>query len=188
MLELITDRTKEDVDRWAYLKSKSWADMTSKERTEWNTQMKGRYGHDDLNRVGEAVKYISGRFEKAGYIITLKPIKTDWTIQDNPNLEQLTDYLDNVFTLKDIISTFPGMPDVPADMNGLTYQEANNIERILVDIETALELMKQSFRYSNQYMFYAGNDPIPIDVSEYILRTSDGKIIRSQDGYVFIVR
>ena len=39
-------------------------------------------------------------------------------------------------------------PDVPADMESFTYQEANNIEKILLDIDTLLTGIEQSWFYS----------------------------------------
>lgn len=185
---LVTDRTQQDVDRWEYLKNKNWNSMTTDERNEWSNSPKGSYGHTDLNRVGEAIEYVAAQFSDAGYIVELKPIKTDWTMQDKPTLAQFTDYLDNVSTLKEILSEFPGTPATPSDMNKLTYQEANAIEQILVDIEIMLQTMREGMWYSNAFMFYSGNDPLPSNLSEYLLRSKQQYVIRTNDNKVFIVR
>lgn len=187
-LELITDRTEQDVQRWEYLKSKNWENMTSSERNEWADGLKGSYGVTDLNRVGEAIEYIANQFRDSGYIVTLNPVKTDWTIQDKPTLQQLTDYLDNVSILKEILSGFPGTPNVPPDMKELTYEEANDIEQILFDIELMIQQMRDGIWYSNAFMFYSGHNPLPSNLSQYLMRSSQQKIIRTNDNKVFIVR
>lgn len=185
---LIIDRTQRDVDRWEYLKNKNWDSMTLDERNEWSSSPKGSYGHTDLNRVGEAIQYVADQFRDAGYIVDLKPVKTNWTIHDKPTLTQFTNYLDNVSILKAILSEFPGTPSTPSDMYKLTYQEANAIEQILVDIEIMLQTMREGTWYSNAFMFYSGHNPLPNNLSEYLLRSKQQRVIRTSDNKVFIVR
>lgn len=187
-LNLITDRTEQDVKRWEYLKAKNWENMTAIERSEWSNGLKGSYGVTDLNRVGEAVEYIAEQFRLSGYIVTLNPVKTDWGIEDKPTLEQLTEYLDNVSILKAILSNFPGTPDVPTNMKEITYQEANDIEQILFDIEVMLQKMRNGIWYSNAFMFYCGHDPLPSNLSEYVLADNDGVILVSNDNCIFVAR
>lgn len=185
---LITDRTQRDVDRWEYLKRKNWFSMTTDEKNEWSNSPKGSYGITDLNRVGEAINYVADQFRNAGYIVELKPVKTNWTIHDKPTLTQFTDYLDNLNILKSILPEFPGTPLTPADMNELTYTEANAIEQILFDIEIMLQTMREGIWYSNAFMFYSGHDPLPSNLSEYLLRSKQKYLIRTNDNKVFIVR
>lgn len=187
-LELITDRTEQDVQRWEYLKSKNLENMTTSERNEWAEGLKGSYGATDLNRVGEATDYIADQIRDSGYIVTLKPVKTDWTIQDKPTPQQLDDYLDNISILKEILSGFPGIPNVPPDIKELTYEQANEIEQILFDIELMITKMREGVWHSNAFMFYSGQDPLPSNLSQYLMRSSQQKIIRTNDNKVFIVR
>ena len=58
MLQLITNRTAQDVFRWQELKSKGWENMTAEERAEWTgdpvamstpAAPRGAYNHTDLN-------------------------------------------------------------------------------------------------------------------------------------------
>jgi hypothetical protein len=73
---LITDRTLDDV-------------MTGTD--------KGYYNATDLNRVGEAVESIAGRFTGYGYAVEVSP-KADWSKSDTPTASRYR---------KDIHCTFP---------------------------------------------------------------------------------
>ena len=66
MIELITDRTSQDVAR---VKELTFKDMTADELTEWLAGMKGAYNYTDLNRVNEAVIYVTERLKTVGWYI-----------------------------------------------------------------------------------------------------------------------
>ena len=59
-------------------------------------------------------------------------------------------YLEDVQALRDVQIVFPTTPEVPADMDGLTYTEANNIEQILKDVDQIISMMLLSFWYSGE--------------------------------------
>ena len=83
---------------------------------------KGAYNYSDLNRVERAVAEISDR---AGLnLIT----KTDWTMWDIPKVDDMSRYLGNIATIR---NHFAIQTSIPASMNNLTYEQANNIELIL---------------------------------------------------------
>ena len=48
----------------------------------------------------------------------------------------------------------PKTPDAPEDVSKLTWQEANAIEQILIDVDELLTLVIQSFYYSGE--LYSG--------------------------------
>lgn len=146
-LDLITDRTQLDVDRVKELVSKGWAGMTTSERNEWLTNLKGAYNYSDLNRVGEAVAYVAGRFNGFGYNILVSP-KTDWTVEDIPTASQMADYLSYVKNLRNAVPVIDDTPAAPADMDGLTYQEANDIEQILLDVDALIPNIAAAWYYS----------------------------------------
>lgn len=116
LLTLITDRTAEDVA---------------------NKTAKGFYNASDLNRVGAAVRYVAERFAAQGYAVTVHP-KTDRTENDIPTVSELETYRQNIATLRALLAVMPTTPEAPDSMAGLTYTEANNIERILLDLDTLL--------------------------------------------------
>ena len=129
MLNLITDRTQADVDRVAFIERR----LKSGEYTldEWieytNARMKGAYNWTDLNRVEAAVAEIAA---KIGLELD---IKEDWmwgavlesdTIRFLQNIEALRNY-----------GHLPTTPKTPTTMRYLTYQTANDIEQILIDVD-----------------------------------------------------
>lgn len=146
-LDLITDRTQRDVDRVEELAEKGWAAMTEQERAEWLGEMKGAYNASDMNRVGDAIAYVAGRFNGFGYNILVSP-KTDWTAEDIPTASQMADYLSYVKALRNAVPVSDDTPAAPADMDGLTYQEANDIEQILLDVDALISNIAAAWYYS----------------------------------------
>lgn len=71
--------------------------------------------------------------------------KTDWTINDIPTSQDLENYLSNVAAMRSMMSNIPvypsdwqAPPETPETMQHLTYEQANDIERILTDINDLL--------------------------------------------------
>lgn len=139
-LTLITDRTAADVSRWLELRNKGYANMIDAERAEWDAGMKGAYNATDLNRVGEAMNYIRERLVAAHYMCDVVS-KTDWTAEDIPTAADLTAYLDKVARIRESFVQLPTTPAAPENTGALDYQEANDIERILLDVETLINNM-----------------------------------------------
>lgn len=111
-ISVVTDRTLADVrDRTA----------------------KGRYTHEDLNRVGTAVNEIAALFNANGYTNTVTG-KTDWTADDTPDISDMAAYLQDITDLRAIVGSMPTTPATPASMVFLGYAKANDIEQILLDI------------------------------------------------------
>lgn len=141
-LVLITDRTQQDVDRIRELAKKLNAGTaTVEELAEWNSiVLKGSYDYSDLNRVGDAVQYLSEILKSHGYDCPVSP-KLDWLESGRGAPSDMAQYLQNVQTLRGILTLLPETPNVPADMEKLTWQEANAIEQILVDLESTIKTM-----------------------------------------------
>lgn len=116
LLTLITDRTAEDVA---------------------NKTAKGFYNASDLNRVGAAVQYVAERFAAQGYTVTVSP-KTDWLASDIPTASELETYRQNIATLRGLIAVMKSTPETPETMRFLDYIKANDIERILLDLDALL--------------------------------------------------
>ena len=147
---LITDRTSADVKRWEYLRNKGFANMTDAERAEWLAgDMKGAYNKGDLNRVGEALNYLRDRLLSASYITyqTNFTAKTNWTVTSIPTAADLTHYLQCVANIRDAMAQYATTPPTPTDTGALSYTEANNIEQILIDIETLINNMLAARHY-----------------------------------------
>ena len=84
---------------------------------------KGAYNYSDLNRVERAVEEIS---DLAGLGLVTK---TDWGMWDIPRASDMTRYLSNIRSIKNKYGINIPLPD---SMNHLTYETANNIEKILL--------------------------------------------------------
>lgn len=87
---------------------------------------KGAYNYSDLNRVERAVAEIS---DKAGLNLVTK---TDWGMWDVPTASDMARFLGNITAVRGTISNTANVPIVPATMNNLTFDAANNIESIIL--------------------------------------------------------
>lgn len=92
---------------------------------------------------------------------------TTWQREDIPHPSQMTQYLANITNLRGLLPITG--PEVPTDMEGLTYQEANDIEEILLLVDQARtawlanaeEQIDYIGTYKNQLVsgtFYAGGN------------------------------
>ena len=184
---LIYDRTAADVGRWESLNAKDFADMSADERAEWLAGMKGAYKPGvDMNRVGVAVSYIASVLRGYGYAIKVNP-KTDWLESDIPTPEQLQVYLANVSAIRNTLAVLPSTPAVPDDMDDLTVEEANAIEKILANVETVIKSMEQIFLHSGQVLVYSGfglyflsKAPSALYVSGETLNMDDGASVSGE--------
>lgn len=143
MVNLITDRTQAHVDLRNRLAKKGWAKMTASEREIWlsGDATKGAYNYTDLNRVESAVAELS-EYMGLGLIT-----KTDWNNWDIPMTSDMNRYYGNV---KTIINAFPdvGFPELPYNMQNLTYETANNIE---IALQLAYEHLTNAVRCGEIY-------------------------------------
>ena len=111
------------------------------------------YNVSDLIRVGEAVRYLAERFTGYGYAVTVNP-KTDWTEDNVPTRKQLETYRRNIAELRRQLTVMAATPETPETMRALNYVKANNIERILQDLDTLITNMEQAWFFSGD--LYAG--------------------------------
>lgn len=158
MLNLVYDRTADDVAEALRLARKAFAGtLTDEEKTVWLAGMKGAYGAIDMNRVAAAVSTLSGLLNAAGY-------KNEVSAQNFVEGEDSTDekysvYLANVQTLRDAIAVRASTPELPAADAKLDYIGANNIEKILADLDELIGWMKYSQKYCGT--FAAGQTILP---------------------------
>lgn len=150
---LVTDRTEADASRYSELRDKGWAVMTTAERAEWVAGMKGAYNASDLNRVASAMAYLSQRFASAGYSVPVSS-PTDWANGDIPRKDDLDTYLDDLRRIRAALAVMDTTPTAPGSMDYLTWAKANDIEKILVDVEDALGRLLRSPFYSGE--IYSG--------------------------------
>lgn len=90
---------------------------------------KGGYNYSDLNRVERAVGEIA---HEMGLNLT---VKTDWKAWDVPTQSDMDRFLGNVQLVRQWGTCFSTTPQAPENMSKLTYTLANDIEKILFDID-----------------------------------------------------
>lgn len=134
---LVTDRTEADVSRYSELRDKGWAEMTTAEKAEWVAGMKGAYNASDLNRVASAMSYLSQRFASAGYSVPVSS-PTDWANGDIPTKGDMDTYLDDLRRIRAALAVMDTTPSAPGSMDYLTWAKANDIEKILADVDDLL--------------------------------------------------
>lgn len=150
MLTLVTDRKQSDVDRAKELieKAKKIEDLSSSELNEYLNGLKGCYTITDLNRVENAVKYVSDWLNKDGYYNSVN-IRI-WKDGDFLNTSQINRYLNNIRTLRNAISVPSSTPAVPGSYK--PFENANDIERIIRMIERVLMIVESNYVYSSVAM------------------------------------
>lgn len=151
MLEnLITDRTQADFERWRTLRDKGFAKMTAEERAEFAGDMKGAYNASDMNRVGGALNYVRDRLTAAGYLFGSEfEARENWAANEIPTAEQLTAYLKAVEVIRAAMSRYATTPATPGNSGGLTISQANDIERILLDVDELITKMRAARYFFN---------------------------------------
>lgn len=146
-MNLITDRTAADVERYLTLRNKGFENLTAAEKTEWLSNMKGAYNYTDLNRVEDAVQYLANKLRERGYRADVSARKT-WTMSSLPTLSDMNTYLENIKILRNAFATLSTTPQAPSTIKGFTYKEANAIEQIIVDVDQLLDNMMSAWFFS----------------------------------------
>lgn len=150
---LITDRTAEDVKHVQELAQKIAEGIaTNEELVEYLTNLKGAYNVSDLNRVGRAVKYIQERLHEIGITINVTA-QSDWTEDDYNDATAMEYYLKDIKAVHTALGSGERLPlpSSPDDINALTYDDANAIEKILLAQNQSIDLMSQIALPSNVY-------------------------------------
>lgn len=145
--DLITDRTNADVRRAQYLQSLSYELMTAAEKAEWSSDLKGTYNCSDLNRVGRVLNWLRDRLSTVCGIDIQLTAKVDWTDWDEPTLTQMQTYQHQVQQIRDAISYPEGTASAP-NIQYLSFEGANNIERILQTCDQLITNVQFAFRYT----------------------------------------
>jgi len=153
-MNLITDRTEQDVARVLELKNKGWSNMTAEEQAEWTAGMKGAYNATDLNRVQTATKYVNERLRECGYVAEFVDLPL-WVsngaeYQGVPKLSDLELYLQNIREIRNVFVTLESTPAAPTTMTKFDYIKANDIEQILVDIDNLITKMIASYSFAGE--------------------------------------
>ena len=119
---LIHDRTQADVD---------YALMLERESIHTDDDLRGAYNISDRSRVGGAVNYIAALMR----LTTAGAVKSDWVQTDIVRAEHNASIIQCLKMLKQaMLYSGAETVEIPADLDKLSYQKANDIERILHDM------------------------------------------------------
>ena len=99
------------------------------------------YNVEDLNRVGAAVAYVAARLAAVGIVVDVAP-KTDWQRTDMPTKSTIDAYRADIRAVRAAVSVSAATPAAPTDTNYLTVDDANAIERILLEVSAVLDAMR----------------------------------------------
>ena len=147
VLNLVTNRTERDVERWRLLHSKGWDALTEAEKAEWRAGLKGAYNYEDMNRVENAVMFIANRLGDAGYFVA-PVVHLEWSVGDHPTKEDMRRYFGNIALLRSMLPLYSTTPAAPTTENKLDYLAANAIEQILSDLDRQISAINQSWYYA----------------------------------------
>lgn len=150
-IELITNRTQDDVTHWSDLRQAIIERTATDEQwREWLREMRGRYDIFTLNRVGQALIEVAALVTELYMPVSVSP-KTNWTVSDIPTPAQMQHYLDDIEAIRSIVSAWDFVPSTPSTMNNLTYQMANDIEEILLIVRDAVIQVNEIYPQSGMY-------------------------------------
>lgn len=152
---LITDRTNTDARRAQYLQSLSYELMTAAEKAEWSSNLKGTYNYSDLNRVGRVLNWLRDQLNTVCGVNVQFTAKVDWTDWDEPTLTQMQAYQYQIQQIRDAISYPEGTASAPS-IQYLSFEDANNIERILQICDQQITSMQTAYRYTGATICAAG--------------------------------
>lgn len=152
---LITDRTNTDVRRAQYLQSLSYELITAAEKAAWSSNLKGTYNYSDLNRVGRVLNWLRDQLNTVCGVNVQFTAKVDWTDWDEPTLTQMQAYQYQIQQIRDAISYPEGTASAPS-IQYLSFEDANNIERILQICDQQITSMQVAYRYTGATICAAG--------------------------------
>lgn len=109
------------------------------------------YGHEDMNRVADAMEHVAARLQACGCAIEVSPER--FSREDMPTESILAHYLEQLRIIRSELAVFittPPVPGVSSERPYMTVQEANDIEKILVDVDQLITNMIAAYYYSGE--------------------------------------
>lgn len=144
MGQWITDRTQSDVNHVKEITAKArTGTWTETEQSEWLAGMKGALNYTDFNRIESGIQ------ELASIVGASVSVRTDWTADGYMKTSDAARWLSNINSIRAKCSGSSAIADTPESMNKLDFLTMNQIEQILLDIET---LAKTYVTFSGEYM------------------------------------
>lgn len=73
-----------------------------------------------------------------------------WSMTDIPAPPGMEEYLSRIQAARDAFRGVAGFPPLPPDMDKLTFEEANDIERVLLRVHETIGKLENSRIYSGE--------------------------------------
>ncbi len=73
-----------------------------------------------------------------------------WAVGEIPKPREMEDYLAWISAVRDAFQNVGGFPELPPNMDGLTFEKANDIERVLLIADRTFDNMKKSRVFSGE--------------------------------------
>lgn len=144
MGQWITDRTQSDVNHVKEITAKArTGTWTKNEQSEWLAGMKGALNYTDFNRIESGIQ------ELGSIVGASVSVRIDWTTDGYMKVSDAIRWLSNINSIRAKCSGSSAIADTPESMNKLDFSTMNQIEQILLDIET---LAKTYVTFSGEYM------------------------------------
>lgn len=144
MGQWITDRTQSDVNHVKEITAKArTGTWTKNEQSEWLAGMKGTLNYTDFNRIESGIQ------ELGSIVGASVSVRIDWTADGYMKVSDAIRWLSNINSIRAKCSGSSAIADTPESMNKLDFSTMNQIEQILLDIET---LAKTYVTFSGEYM------------------------------------
>lgn len=140
--ELIFDRNNTDV-------------INAKNNPNNQYSNRGNYNISDLLRIEKWTIFLSELLKSYGYYVETNT-RTDYNLDYIPTQEELDRIKNNIINIKKAYYSLQTTPTITTGKKTINYKDANDMEKILFDIDYLVEKMEESFKYSNT--FYSGTD------------------------------
>lgn len=148
---MVTDRTQTDVETALQLKEKIKSGQPLSESENLMFE-RGFFTINTLNRIEEKQNELGQILNNYGYYNST--VNKEWV---NGDILSYVDYhriLNNLDELKNAFTVYQSTPQTPEYMYG--YEEVNDIEKILVDIEELIGNMAEQFLFSYNDLYSGG--------------------------------
>lgn len=162
IFRLITDRNGSDVQQLQSLVGIPYQQMSQEQQDFYLNQLvKGAYNlTSDGNRVNEAIAVLSQELENAGYPTGISTQLATYVYGAQFSNIEAQEYLSTVSGVREAYVVLFDTPQVPGSMAEMGYEEANDIEQIIVDADKALAWSRASYRALGGFTFDLGQEVV----------------------------
>lgn len=129
--ELIFDRNNTDV-------------INAKNNPNNQHSNRGNYNISDLLRIEKWTIFLSELLKSYGYYVETNT-RTDYNLDYIPTQEELDRIKNNVINIKKAYYSLQTTPTITTGKKTINYVDANNIEKVLFDIDYLIKSMEQNF-------------------------------------------